>query len=281
MKCLRQRAAVQLRPMPTITLAEQRLFYARVLPRQDEAAHGVNLVLLHGAGGSHLVWPGELRRMEKTAVYTPDLPGHGRSPGPGHDSIEAYADIIAAFLDTLALERVVLAGHSMGGAIAQALAIRQHPALAGLVLIGTGARLRVSPLILQQILLDFNQVVDLLNGLYWSANAPAELVARSREQMAASDPQVMVGDFQACDAFDVREELAQIQIPTLIISSSEDQLTPEEYGRFLADHIPNSQFLLIPNAAHMLMVEQATAVAAAVRQFIEGIGDWKLEIGTG
>lgn len=281
MKCLRQRAAIQLRPMPTITLAGQRLFYARVLPRQDEAAHGVNLVLLHGAGGSHLVWPGELRRMEKTAVYTPDLPGHGRSPGPGHDSIEAYADIIAAFLDTLALERVVLAGHSMGGAIAQALAIRQHPALAGLVLIGTGARLRVSPLILQQILLDFNQVVDLLNGLYWSANAPAALVARSREQMAASDPQVMVGDFQACDVFDVREELAQIQIPTLIISSSEDQLTPEKHGCFLADHIPNSQFLLIPNAAHMLMVEQATAVAAAVRQFIEGIGDWKLEIGTG
>jgi pimeloyl-ACP methyl ester carboxylesterase len=224
---------------------------------------------LHGAGGSHLDWPKELRRMGETAVFAPDLPGHGRSPGPGHDTIEAYADTVAAFLDALKLRRVVLVGHSMGGAIAQTVAIRQHPALAGLVLIGTGARLRVSPLILERIMTDFAGVVALLNGLFWSEAVPAEIVARSQAQLAQGSPQVMLGDFRACDAFDTTGQLNQIQHPTLVISAAKDQLTPEKHGRFLADQIPHSQFLLLPDAAHMMMVEQATAVAHALSQFIQ------------
>jgi pimeloyl-ACP methyl ester carboxylesterase len=255
--------------MPTITLSDRPLFYARTLPSTGTEPPDMALVLLHGAGGSHLVWPKALRRMGKTAVYTPDLPGHGRSPGPGYDSIAAYSDSVAAFIDALDLRRVVLVGHSLGGAIAQTLAIRKHPALAGLVLIGTGARLRVAPHILQQIETDFSGVVALLNELFWSETAPPEMAARSRAQLRQCPPQVLLDDFRACDAFDVRAQLDQIQLPTLVISAGEDRLTPEKYGRFLADQIPHSQFLLLPHAAHMMMVEQETAVAAAIRQFME------------
>jgi pimeloyl-ACP methyl ester carboxylesterase len=255
--------------MPTCPVFGNPVYYASVFPGKEEAANGINLVWLHGAGGNHLVWPAELRRLPATAVYTPDLPAHGRSAGSGYDTIEAYADWVAAFLEALALRRVVLGGHSMGGAIAQMLAIRQHPALAGLVLIGTGARLRVSPLILEQVRQDFAQVADGLNNLYWSAIASEKVVALSRAQLAASDPQVIYDDFRACDGFDVREKLGQIRLPTLIISAQGDSLTPEKYGRFLAEHIPTSQLLILPEGGHMVMVEQAAAVAAALRQFIQ------------
>ncbi len=255
--------------MPTLTIMGKSCYYASVFPEVGATKNDVALVLLHGAGGSHLVWPREVRRLEKTAVYTPDLPGHGRSPGPGYDDIAAYADWTAVFLETLELRRVVLAGHSMGGAIAQTLAIRKHPALAGLVLIGTGARLRVAPPILQQIEVDFAGVVALLNGLFWSEAAPPEMAARSLAQLRQCPPQVLLDDFRACDAFDARAQLNQIQLPTLVISAGADRLTPEKYGRFLADQIPHSQFLLLPHAAHMMMVEQETAVVAAIGQFLE------------
>ncbi|MFO3797218.1 MAG: alpha/beta fold hydrolase, partial [Anaerolineales bacterium] len=107
------------------------------------------LVLIHGAGGSRLSWPPALRRMPEVAVYTLDLPGHGRSAPPPLENIADYAAAIASFMDAMHLPPSVLVGHSMGSAIALTLAL-EHPAqVRGLVLIGSGARLRVHPSLLE------------------------------------------------------------------------------------------------------------------------------------
>ena len=93
-------------------------------------------------------WPGELRRLPDHEVYALDLPGHGRSGGPGRTDIGAYAEVVREFADALKLPAFVLGGHSMGGAIALEFALRYGSRLAGLILVGTGARLRVAPEIL-------------------------------------------------------------------------------------------------------------------------------------
>ena len=67
--------------MPYVTIAGERAFYA---PYQDDVRGRRNLVLVHGAGGSHLDWPAPLRRLREANVYALDLPGHGRSEGTGH-----------------------------------------------------------------------------------------------------------------------------------------------------------------------------------------------------
>lgn len=227
------------------------------------------LVLLHGAGGNHLVWPGEVLRLPETAVYALDMPGHGRSSGNGYTTINAYADSVAGFLAACRLEEVVLAGHSMGGAVAQTLAARRHPAVRGLVLIGTGARLRVNEAILNRILPDFDTAVDTINRFAWSPHTPPPIVEHGRSFLAATDAQVMYGDFCACNAFDISQELGQIDQPTLILAAEDDHLTPVKYGRYLADHIPHSQLIILPHAGHMMMVEQPTAVAEAIENFLD------------
>jgi pimeloyl-ACP methyl ester carboxylesterase len=83
--------------MPYVEMNGERLFYTVSRGAKDSPA----LILVHGAGGSRLHWPGELRRLPGATVYTLDLPGHGRSEGQGRDTIAGYAEAVVEFLDTL------------------------------------------------------------------------------------------------------------------------------------------------------------------------------------
>ena len=76
------------------------------------------VILIHGAGGHHLFWPPQIRRMHNQRIFAVDLPGHGKSEGVGHHTIDDYTFEILEFIKALKLNAVVLVGHSMGGAIA-------------------------------------------------------------------------------------------------------------------------------------------------------------------
>ncbi len=76
------------------------------------------LVLIHGSGGSHLYWHPHIRRLAGYCVYALDLPGHGKSGGSGEQRIQTYAEIVRECLLEIGLHNAVIAGHSMGGAVA-------------------------------------------------------------------------------------------------------------------------------------------------------------------
>jgi len=97
-------------------------------------------------------------------LYALDLPGHGRSAGEGRASVDAYAGSLQAFLEALALTRAILVGHSMGGAIVQLLALEDSSMVGGLILVGTGARLRVLPSLLDGLANDFEETIEALLG---------------------------------------------------------------------------------------------------------------------
>lgn len=230
-------------------------------------ADSPTLVLVHGAGGSRLHWPGELRRLPGATVYTLDLPGHGRSEGQGCDTIAGYAEAVVKFLDTLGIERATIVGHSMGGAIAQTLALDSPGRVAGLVLVATGARLRVGPAILEGIRSDFEGSVELVTRFAWSPEAPPALTELGRQALLETGPDVLSSDFSACDRFDVIGRLGEVEVPTLVITGTADQLTPPKYARFLAEHIPDAQLALVEGAGHMVMLERPAQVAKAVQEF--------------
>ncbi len=205
----------------------------------------------------------------RNGVYNLDLPGHGRSAPPGYDSINTYAESVAAFIDKLDLQQVVLIGHSMGGAIAQQLALRQHPALAGLILIGTSARLRVAPLLLDSIQTEFETAAAFVGQNAWGPNAPMQMVARSQHQLRNNDPLIVYGDYLACDQFDVRAQIAQITLSTLVIAGSEDKMTPLKFGRSLAESIPGADLVVIEGVGHFIAQERPGEVATAVATFLQ------------
>jgi len=214
------------------------------------------LLFLHGAGGTHRHWGKQIRSLREATLACLDLSGHGRSKGKGRQTIEEYADLVAEFMAALALESPTVVGHSMGGAIALDLALRYGDRLGGLVLVGTGARLRVMPSLLEGLRGEFESTVDLLCRYAYGPSASEEMVRLGREEMLAVGPEVLRGDFLACDRFDVTGRLGEVRLPTLVICGEEDQLTPPKYSQFLVDHIQGARLVTIPEAGHMVMLEK-------------------------
>ncbi|MEW6567598.1 MAG: alpha/beta hydrolase [Chloroflexota bacterium] len=228
------------------------------------------LVLIHGAAGNHLFWPPQLRRLEVTTVFALDLPGHGRSAGEGRDCIESYVEDLLRWIGALRLGPCVLAGHSMGSAVALMTALTQADRVAGLILVGAGGRLRVHPLILEKAASEatFVEAVGLIVQAAYGPHANRRLVELGRKRMLASRPEVLLHDLKACDSFDVLERLGEITAPALVLCGQEDQLTPEKYSRRLGEAMPQAEVQVVPDAGHMLMLEQPAAVADAARRFL-------------
>lgn len=231
------------------------------------------LILIHGAGGSFLSWHPRLRRMPGETVFTLDLPGHGKSAGKGRQSIHAYAEDVLNFLREQNIHKPVICGHSMGSAIALVLALEHSPQFSALALLGAGAKLRVSPLIFEKAKnpATFAEAVQLVNEYSFSPETPKDLMRLSSEAMLKLHPQTLLGDFLACDSFDVVERLPAIQLPTFIACGTLDVMTPPKFSKFLFEKIPNARLHLLEKTGHMLALESPDAIAALLRDFVDGL----------
>lgn len=231
------------------------------------------VVLIHGAGGNHLSWPSEVRRLPGYQVYSIDLPGHGRSGGRGQQSIIAYSQSVLEWLEAVGLHRAVFIGHSMGSAIALQLAIEHSQHVLALGLIGGGARLRVAAELIESTASSttFHNAIDAIIANSFSPETPAGITDAVTKRMAENRPSVLHADFLACDAFDETERAAEIVQPTLVIVGSEDRMTPVRYSQFLTSALPNARLEIIPGAGHMVMLERPQAVAGVIKPFLDEI----------
>jgi len=230
------------------------------------------LLFIHGAGGTHRHWGYQLQGLKKANRYAVDLPGHGRSEGSGQTSIKGYAELILQFLNNVGLAEVTLVGHSMGGAIAQYLALEHARRVERLVLVGTGARLRVLPSFLEGLLNDFPATVEAMLGWAYSSETPDSVIRVGQEEWLDNDPQVVHDDFAACDEFDVMGRLSEVKCPTLVVCGEVDRLSPPKYAHFLKDNIPRARLALVPHAGHMVMLERPEVVNQAIEQFLSATG---------
>lgn len=238
--------------MPGVNTARGRIWIADHRRQPD----GPAALFIHGAGGSHLGFPASLRQLHSIAPILVDLPGHGASPGPGRDSIADYALDIVALLEALAIDSAVVLGHSMGGAIAQWLALEHTTRISAIVLAGTGARLPVNPALITGIAEARETTISSIVRWMWSKQAPEDLIQQSAEIMLATDPTVIRADFMACAKFDVSKRLAEMATPTLILAGEADKMTPLSLSQELARGIRNSELAVFPGAGHMMLLEQ-------------------------
>lgn len=233
-------------------------------------AKDYNLVLIHGAGGTHLDWPAEVRRLPGCRVLALDLPGHGKSGCAGEQAVQGYANKVMSWLDELSLSQVILCGHSMGGAIAQVIALQHHERLKGIVLVGTGARLRVAPEILENTAsqVTISSAIDTIVQWSFSPKAGDHFRKLSHRSIAANRPSVLHGDYLACNSFDIMERVQEIDLPALVLCGSDDVMTPARYAQYLANRIPGAALKIIADAGHMVMLEKPQEVASAMESFI-------------
>jgi pimeloyl-ACP methyl ester carboxylesterase len=231
------------------------------------------VVLLHAAGGNHLNWPHQIRRLPGYRVLAPDLPGHGKSTGLGAHIIKDYADIIVKWLLEIGIYQAIFIGHSMGGAIAQTIAFDYPERIAALGLIATAPKFAISASILEKL----GSVKTFENAAGWIVEQSyfGELDKKEKlkftEKLLETRYPVVHGDYLASDKFDSREELKNINVPTHIICGEKDKITPLRYSEYLCAHIKRSNLSIIPEAGHMVMLEQPEKTEKILTDFLDGI----------
>ncbi len=228
-----------------------------------------SILFVHGSGLAGALWDLQLSGLSPSMnTLAIDLPGHGQSDAPSLDSVPAYAAALMTFIRTCGLPRPVPCGLSLGGAIALQMLIDYPAELAGGILIGTGARLRVRPALFELIAADYPAFVAATGSLAAAPGTADGVLAPVRELMAACPPAVTAADYRACDRFDVMDRLGEIDHPVLVIAGAEDQLTPVKYSDYLVRHIDRAQRCVVPRAGHLVPVEQPAAVNEAIHRFV-------------
>ena len=232
------------------------------------------LVFVHGSGGSHLHWNYQRRFFEKSYnVVAVDLPGHGEANSDGGDSVGAYAEHLFHLLRALPGDAFCLFGHSLGGAIVQEFTLIYPQYVEALVLVGTGARLRVLPEILEGIQGRFEETVEMICNYAFSKETPKGLIQKGIETMLQARPAVLYGDLAACKQFDVMDRVGIIQVPTLVVCGGDDVMTPPKYARFLAEKISGAKLEIIDGAGHMVMIEKPDEFNSRILEFLAPLSD--------
>jgi pimeloyl-ACP methyl ester carboxylesterase len=201
-------------------------------------------------------------------VIALDLPGHGRSAGAGRRCVEDYAEVVCAAAEALGLADVVLAGHSLGGAVALALGLREPPWLSRLALVGTGARLRVSPEILGLLKADFSAAVETIGQWAFGPDPDQTQVAAFCRGLLDTSPEVLYNDYTACNRFDIMDIVDRIRLPALVVAADQDRLTPVKYGAYLRDRLPDARMAVIEGAGHMMALEKEALFVRALLRFV-------------
>jgi 3-oxoadipate enol-lactonase len=251
----------------------------------DERGAGIPFILIHGYPLNHKMWEPQLEGLSDIArVITPDLRGHGQSESvSGINTIDDMAKDIKELLENLDIkEPVILGGFSMGGYISFAF-YRNYPELVkGMILAATRATAdnidtKVSREEAAAIALERGaeaivemQLPKMLAPV--TQETRPEIVELARRIMLETSVQAIVGDLRGMlNRQDSTSTLKTIDCPVLILHGADDQLIPSEEVDLMKTEIRNSQFKTIPNAGHLLNLEQPQEFNQAVREFIKSI----------
>lgn len=226
---------------------------------------GMKLVFLHGAGCSSLSFYYQLRHFRSAKAI--DLPGH--PDGKPCESVDGYVEWVRGFIRARRYKNVILCGHSMGGAIAMRYALKYPEELKGLVLMGTGARLRVHPHYLDRCREPEGDNASWLEGhLEYYRNVSPEVQPVLRQRAAEVGPEVELNDLMACNQFDMMDRVGEIKLPTRVLCGSDDVMTPVKYSDFLAGSIEGAVKAEIPGGSHFFHMEKYQKVNEEIESFL-------------
>ncbi len=245
-----------------------KLDYDFLSPTKPDAPH---LLFIHGAGGDKNQWIEQKNFFQKHGwgVINLSLPSHGSSPPSESISLDKYVEVVNELMVDQEFENVCLIGHSMGGAIALKYVIQyQNSIVNKLILIGTGAKLKIAPAFFDAIETDYSYFLELLEKFAYHNSTSLQIKSVNEKILRKNGAEIFIQDFKVCDIFDIRSELNKITTKTLIIVGQDDQMTPVRYSTFLHDNLINSQLVIIPETGHYVFQEKPLDVNQQIYDFL-------------
>ncbi len=236
------------------------------------------VMFIHGAANDHSVWALQSRYFAYHGwnVLALDLPGHGKSPQPLLNTIEAMADWCSVALTQARTGPAAVVGHSMGSLIALELAARHPQQVSKLVLVGTAFPMKVSDALLGAAKSENHTALDMITvwshsgaGQIGGNRSPGQWIMGGGMRLLERNAKPLHNDFMACNDYAAaNESAAKVDCPALLISGSRDLMTPAKAARGLAGSLPNAQVRLIEGAGHDLMAEQPDQLLDELVRFL-------------
>lgn len=247
------------------------------------------LLLIHGLAATSILWKHHVQPLVDAGwrVLLADWPGNGESgPVECEFSLEMLSSSFMELADTLGVweQPMVVCGHSAGGALAQMIYLAAPERVAGLVLLHSGFRfmdLRLLPFI-NAAMPAYTSVVfhpavvgtaqagvDLARsvaGTFLDEDHPVMLMLRIG--LTSSEADVMIRQMRAFANMDIEGQLADIRVPTLIVSSRFDHIVPTNHARAMHDGIPGSELCVTNRIGHNAHVHYADETSAIIRDFL-------------
>jgi len=267
--------------MPTCETNDVRLYY-------EVAGTGPDLLLVSGLGGGTWSWFGQVPFFaEHFRVTSVDNRGVGRSDmPPGPYRVDQFAKDLLGVLDHLQISQTCVMGLSMGGMIAQELALLAPDRVRALVLgcthCGGSERIPPDPRLLAQFVnnegLSQEQIIDKNLPFFFSRpflqEQPERVELYRQAQLSAplQPPHAFLGQVDAIRTFACCERLIRLTIPTLVVTGTADVLVPPENATVLAGLIPGARLVEIPGAGHALHVECRDELNTLAREFFKSAG---------
>ena len=241
---------------------------------------GPAVVLIHGVGGDASNWDAIVPQLsQEFRVVRVDLRGHGRSsPITAPCRIEDFARDVTHLMDALDVRAARVVGFSLGGLVAQSLALEHAQRVEKLVLIGTAAgrsdaeRARLQSRLAEMKSGGVARVAASSRDVWFTEafqQAHPEKVEARVKQLLATDPASYMHAYAVFAATDLAERLHAIAVPTLIVTGENDVSGTAAMARRMHASIRGSQLRILPGLRHSLLIETPQQIAALLTQFFK------------
>jgi len=235
---------------------------------------GRTLLAVHGNFASKRWFTEQLRALPRGwRVVAPDLPNFSDSdPLKEPISIETYARYLCSFVDALGETRVVLMGHSLGGAVAQVFAARYPERLLGLVLVASpppqGFKTPEDRYPFFEMLRGNRALMAQVLAPTIEGSKPSYFGAIVEDALELA-PAAFTGNARALERYAVEADLKGLRVPTLVLQGGRDTIVSEAMARATARSIPGARLELWPEAGHSPQIEQPERFNARLAEFLE------------
>jgi 3-oxoadipate enol-lactonase len=234
------------------------------------------LVLSPSLGTTTSLWAAhEAQLATHFRIVRHDHPGHGHSHPPEEPvTVETIARGVLEILDELHVERALFCGVSLGGMVGLWLGANASERLSRLVLVSTGAKVGTPELYTDRAALVRREgtavaVPGARERWFTEPFRDSEEAAAVLDELAAVPSDGYAACAEAVAAWDFRDELGRVAVPTLVVAGAEDPLITPAICETLVDGIPDARLVVVPDASHLVNVEQPDAFAAAALAHLE------------
>ncbi|MCD8504232.1 MAG: alpha/beta hydrolase [Burkholderiaceae bacterium] len=249
----------------------------------ESEGQGTPLMMVAGLGGVATYWTPQIKTFSQDyRVIVHDQRGTGRSSQIPVMSVEQMADDALAVMDAAGVDRTLYLGHSTGGAIGVALALKHPDRIAGLVINAStthGDAYRHKLLGLRKTLLEMGRLdayasyTTLLLYPHWYINQNHEqlMIEEARAVQSMANAQAQASRLDAILDFDPREDLSKLNVPTLVLCAQDDILTPLYFSEEYAALIPNAKLITLEAGGHAASRTVTAQYDQVVREFFESL----------